>query len=135
MHSDIRVNNLAIEFLREFEDHISVNCDKYPEELVEFYNTINKSLVSKKFVAEGIENHVKINKDNVNKFLFDSKDRLTTFRQIIDDKIKTISAYADDKLNIGANDFMKLISEVRKLTDYQKDFEEEKKVNYDWLFI
>jgi len=90
-----------------------------------------------------LNDHIKIDKEQVETFLSKTKEQLADFNNKIKEKIQKIDEYLDDWLNICAKQFLNLISDLRRLTAYHKDFiaepEEEFKGNeredFDWLFI
>ena len=111
--------------MEEFDDMIPVTCDKNPPSLVSWYNTKTKKIVSREIYSANPESqgdHVRISKQGVEKFYAKAKESLKAFTQIINEAIEKITQYSSDELNLGASDFLKMSSQIRKICSYFADY-------------
>jgi hypothetical protein len=129
-----------LELLDSCENFLPIYCDSFPTELVSWYSTKSKLLISNLALIKQpdlISSCLPFSKKILDDFFLSAKHSLFELNQLLLKTMDQVVSYLNDSLPaMKASEFLPIVSQVKLLTDINSELKEERKEdnNYDWLF-
>lgn len=130
-HVDLAINEAVLDLLNSGDNFLPVYCDQHPNDLVSWYSTKSKQLISNQALFQQpdlITSSAPINKLYLDHFFRTAKSSLFELNQQILQTMDQVVSYLEDSLPaMKASSFLKIVSQIKRFCDLAKDIKEEKK--------